>query len=668
MIMKSGRFHLAIVIGLWAAATAGHYWTLVSVFNSPDFILLYEPTAVTLTRWLVLLPVIYASISGNTKCWLVAGIGSLLALLGSTILSPTPLPALGESLIMAILGVLFLWMVTKHQSAQSAHSRALNDLEETRQQLQRYVVSARENEQRHNIFNIIAAVLGESLELKPILEKTTRLIATLIEAEIAAVFVNSEDETIMTLVAHNGIDEGVAERLVSLPIASTGLEATLVSGKPQVMESSAPLTGMIPADMATYLLVPLVLHNNIRGVLLLGLREARPFASDDIDLLGTIGTQIATTIENTMLYEKERLAAQKLAVSERNYRQLFENASDAIWVHDLKGNITAVNRASEKIAGYTMDELLNMNVKQFLSTKSLALASRIRRRLLNKKPVKQPYVQRLRTKEGHEVVLKLATSLVTEYGHPLGFQHIARDVTKELSHQRNLYSYLQEITKAQEEERKRIARELHDETAQSLYALNRQVDNFVRANLDLPSHNTAFLNNLGIQIRDILQSLRRFSQDLRPPMLEDLGLLATLRWLSSEMKEHHKLEVQINVIGIEKRLPPDVEFTLFRIVQEALRNVEKHAQATQADVTVEFAADRIAVAVHDNGKGFRLSADSGDLVRKGKLGLAGMAERANLIDGEIKITAAPGQGTTVTVEVPLQSPYERAWQKPNHEE
>jgi len=144
MIMKSGRFHLAIVIGLWAAATAGHYWTLVSVFNSPDFILLYEPTAVTLTRWLVLLPVIYASISGNTKCWLVAGIGSLLALLGSTILSPTPLPALGESLIMAILGVLFLWMVTKHQSAQSAHSRALNDLEETRQQLQRYVVSARE--------------------------------------------------------------------------------------------------------------------------------------------------------------------------------------------------------------------------------------------------------------------------------------------------------------------------------------------------------------------------------------------------------------------------------------------------------------------------------------------------------------------------------------------
>jgi PAS domain S-box-containing protein len=658
MKRRTANLHLVIIVCLFAAVSAGHYSALLFIFHGSGPDPVTEPVTVMLTRWLLLLPVIYAGIAFGVRGSLAAVVTSGLLLLGSIILSPTPLSALLATVILTAANILLLMLVVRRQSAQTNQARARRELEQAHQKLQHYIQSAQENEKRQNIFNAMATVLGESLQLEPVLNKATQLIATLMEAETALIYTLEENGAALTLIARQDINEVSAIPMESLSIELDDLGAALKSGRPRLLDDSRSFGDPMPAELGTRVMVPLVLHNQVSGALFLGWRHVRAFPVGDMDLLTAVGTQIATAIENAELYEKEKRSAQKLAVSERNYRQLFENASDAIWVHDLKGNITAVNRASEKIAGYTMQELLCMNVKQFLSLKSLTLAGRIKRRLVGKKPVKQPYVQRLRTKEGHDVILKLATSMVTENGQPVGFQHIARDVTQEVSRQSSLHSYLQEITKAQEEERKRIARELHDETAQSLYALNRQVDNFIRANMDLPPHNIAFLNNLGIQLRDILQSLRRFSQDLRPPMLDDLGLLATLRWLSSEMKEHHNLQVDLKVSGIEQRLPRDVEFTLFRIVQEALRNVEKHAQATRAIVMVEFTADKMTVAIHDNGKGFRLSTNSGDLIRKGKLGLAGMAERANLIDGELKITAAPGQGTTVTVEVSLQSPYD----------
>ena len=247
----------------------------------------------------------------------------------------------------------------------------------------------------------------------------------------------------------------------------------------------------------------------------------------------------------------------------------------------------------------------------------------------------------------------LATSLVTEDGKPIGFQHMARDVTEETRMQDNLRYYLQEITRAQEEERKRIARELHDDTAQALYALTRQVDNFVRGNPNLPADNVAFLGDLGKQISKVLQDLRRFSQDLRPPMLDDLGLLATLRWLVGESSGRCGIEVDLKVVGVERRLPSEVEFTLFRIVQEAVRNIERHSQALKAEVNVEFSEGKTRVSVSDNGKGFQLSGSLVDLVHTGKLGLAGMEERARLLNGSIKIESEPGKGTTVMVEIPI---------------
>jgi len=402
------------------------------------------------------------------------------------------------------------------------------------------------------------------------------------------------------------------------------------------------------------LIVPLTLRDRVRGTLCVAMRRPRQFLPGEIELLSAVATQIGTAMENARLYEKERLMAQRLAVSERNYRGLFENAYDAIWVHDLAGNIMVANKATEELTGYSVEELTQMNAKAFLSDEGFNLAGEIRRKLMEKEPVAQPYEQRLIKKDGTEAILMLTTSLITEDGKPTAFQHIARDITEEKRMQENLRYYLQEITKAQEEERKRIARELHDDTSQALYALSRQVDNFLRGNVHLAPSDAAFVKELRQQLDEALEGVRRFSQALRPPMLDDLGLLPAVRWLIGEMEKFMETEIDLKVSGGERRLPPEVELTLFRAIQEALRNVWRHAQATKAEVAIEFCESKIRVSVSDNGKGFEPLEGMESLPRAGKLGLAGIWERCRLLGGSLKVHSEPGKGTTLVGEVPIR--------------
>jgi len=140
---------------------------------------------------------------------------------------------------------------------------------------------------------------------------------------------------------------------------------------------------------------------------------------------------------------------------------------------------------------------------------------------------------------------------------------------------------------------------------------------------------------------------------LRPPMLDDLGLSAALRWQVSDLEKRSGIEAELTVSGVERRCSAEVELMIFRIVQEALRNVEKHAQASKVEVAVEFGKGKTKVSIGDNGKGFDLSGSLADLPRAGKLGLAGMEERVRLLNGTMKIESEPDKGTRVMIEVPI---------------
>jgi two-component system sensor histidine kinase DegS len=214
-----------------------------------------------------------------------------------------------------------------------------------------------------------------------------------------------------------------------------------------------------------------------------------------------------------------------------------------------------------------------------------------------------------------------------------------------------LRHYLRQIIRAQEDERGRLARELHDDTAQALVILSHRLDGLDAYREQLPEPVMQRLEELLELADDILRGVRRFSRDLRPPVLDDLGLVPALESLTADL-QREGIRTEFDVLGHKRSLSPEVELTLFRITQEALRNVQKHADASGVWVRVEFEDAGVSITVRDNGKGFRMPEEIGDLAEAGRLGLLGIQERAQLIGGSLTIQSELGEGTTIAVDVP----------------
>jgi signal transduction histidine kinase len=230
-----------------------------------------------------------------------------------------------------------------------------------------------------------------------------------------------------------------------------------------------------------------------------------------------------------------------------------------------------------------------------------------------------------------------------------------------------LEDYAALITSAQEEERRRLSRELHDDTAQTLVALSRGLDALSSRKPDqlVPEHDTRFIAELGDLAKRSLDSIRRACQDLRPSVLDDLGLAPALASLANSMTQRG-LACEFEQEG-ESSHPSarEVEVTIYRIAQEALSNALRHAEATSSAILLKYEDDLLTLTVTDNGRGFpveetlrrvRSPQASGDADTRSGLGLRGMRERAGLIKAQLSIESVPGAGTTVTLTVPLGAP------------
>lgn len=211
-------------------------------------------------------------------------------------------------------------------------------------------------------------------------------------------------------------------------------------------------------------------------------------------------------------------------------------------------------------------------------------------------------------------------------------------------------SYAQLVTAAQEDERKRIARELHDETAQSLVAIRRGLDSVADRLPDERAYPTE-LDEVRTLAGHALAGVRRFSRDLRPPVLDDLGLPSALESLVDDLRHRNELTVELVLDGEPRRSSTEVELLLFRLAQAALHNVEQHARASRVTTRLSFEVDRIRLTVTDDGDGFEPPGDVAELAGSGKLGLLGMQERAHLAGASLVIASEPGSGTRVEVEV-----------------
>ncbi len=253
--------------------------------------------------------------------------------------------------------------------------------------------------------------------------------------------------------------------------------------------------------------------------------------------------------------------------------------------------------------------------------------------------------------DGKLVVFRPTATVLSQPDSEARMQVVFEDVTAETRRRDLMEAYAARVVLGQEEERRHIAQELHDGPVQTLIHLCRQIDEIVASDNAGPHGSSAF-GDLRFIVEETVAELRSIAKGLRPSVLDDLGLVASINQIVSEASERHCFEASFGVTGAERRLPAAIELALFRIAQEALSNIERHASADRVAVGLSFDGDSgVRLLVTDDGIGFD-ARDSHDAADKGSLGLRGMTERARLIGSDLTFHSDPGTGTTVDVWVP----------------
>jgi len=223
----------------------------------------------------------------------------------------------------------------------------------------------------------------------------------------------------------------------------------------------------------------------------------------------------------------------------------------------------------------------------------------------------------------------------------------------ESDREENIQSYIRQITLAQEEERKRIARDLHDDISSRLLLLIKKIETMAAQSRSKNARVKQDFSELRDRAVDALEALRRTAQGLRPRLIDDLGLVAAVEWLAEETEKHAPFTVSVTSSGMAAGPSGEVSIVLFRIAQEALTNIRKHAGARHVSINIIGSREDVRVEISDDGKGFTVPESVEAYAQKGHLGLIGMQERARLMNGTLDISSSPGKGTTITASLPL---------------
>lgn len=337
----------------------------------------------------------------------------------------------------------------------------------------------------------------------------------------------------------------------------------------------------------------------------------------------------------------------KLDLAAAEYRAVFDAAPDGIVLVDAEGTIRDLNPQALLQFGYERDELIGQPVEVLVPDHRRDAHRRHRDEYLED-PRARPMGIGLelagRRKDGTTFPVEISLSpMETDVG---GF---VVSVIRDVSERKMLRDFGIGALRAAEDERQRIARELHDDTAQRLAALLVRLQVAIREP-DAARHRE-MLERIREDVLETADAVRRIARGLRPPALDEVGVAAAIRSHVEALRKAYDLEVELVIDGDEPRLGPDAELAVYRIVQEALANVVRHAAASRATVAIGVEDGRIVATVEDDGRGFD-SGTPGDPPRG--LGLIGMRERARNAGGRLTIESEPERGTRVSVEIPAR--------------
>ncbi|MBI4548187.1 MAG: PAS domain S-box protein [Ignavibacteriae bacterium] len=357
---------------------------------------------------------------------------------------------------------------------------------------------------------------------------------------------------------------------------------------------------------------------------------------------------------------ERKLAEQRLQMLAHTITSL----NDCVCITDLNNTIISVNQAFLTTYGYEEHEIRGKNVTVLRSPNNPeSLTEEIVRAAL--KGGWSGELMNVR-KNGEEFPIILSSSVVRDSnGTPVALVGISRDITEQKNLQRkldeiarqrteDLVKFATSIQSAQEEERRRIARELHDDLGQRLSGMKFNIEVFEEAIPKTDKATISKLNQLKQQIDTMLTEIRRISSNLHPAALDDFGLLVALQLLCKEFEKIHRIKVKLHSPDTRMvRYDPHVEIALYRITQEALSNVAKHAAATAVSIQLAYHNNTLYLSIEDNGKGFDVNSIRTERATDRGLGLISMKERAEYIGARYSIESQPDRGTTIQVEIPL---------------
>lgn len=416
------------------------------------------------------------------------------------------------------------------------------------------------------------------------------------------------------------------------------------------------LAGVLTWWVLTRQLSPILVASETMTKLSAGGQELQALPIARQDEIGELIAGFNRLIETSMRVKRD------LIESEFRWKFAIEGSGDGLWDWNLANNTVVFSRRWKEILGYSEDELGNSpqewttrihpdDKKKALSTMQDYLDGEI-----------AIYVseQRVCCKDG-SYKWCLSRGMVvgrSANGKPLRMIGTHSDVSEQKKTElalrektKQLHTLSRRILETQETERRRVAHELHDELGQSLTAIKINLKMRDRLQKQLPDE----LNTENLRIvDDALQQVRRLALALRPSMLDDLGLLPALRWIAEQSAARSGFTVEFDTAVPDVRLAPDIETACFRIVQEALTNIARHAQAQRVVIELHRNGDALMLSVHDDGCGFDLAAMRARAVTGGSIGVLGMQERAELIGGQLDIESTPGQGSTVRLRCPLR--------------
>jgi len=386
-------------------------------------------------------------------------------------------------------------------------------------------------------------------------------------------------------------------------------------------------------------------------------------ASDYVikDSLQRLPAAVQKALEAQRLRAAKRETDEVLRESEARYRNIVKSVIECIITVDERQCIVVFNPAAESLFGYARAEMIGKPLGMLIPERYHARHVEHIRRFAatgqtSRAMGKYGLIHGLRA-NGEEFPIEATISQSGISPNKL-FTVILRDISERMRVEQALRDYTgrlrllsHRLFEAEENERRRLARELHDRVGQNVTALSLNL-NLVRAELpaDVLQKISARLNDCEGLLYSTAQLVRDVIVDLRPPGLDELGLVAALNEYARQVSSRGGLSTTVTGIEILPRLPPATEITLFRIAQEALNNIAKHAGATGVTLTVEAGPDTVVLTIADNGRGFDTAARP---VRPtSSLGMVSMRERAESISGQLRVESSPGEGTRVIVEAP----------------